>query len=222
MFKMPREVQLNIEVEKIDIHKDITVKALLDSSTTEMFIDRKIVAEYGFRLQKLERPVTVRNVDGTNNSRGAITHQVEVNMYYKSHVERMRIDICDLGRTDIILGILQLQVHNPEIHWETGEVKIIRCSLLYRRNTKLEKEQKVKKEKRIVMLKEKKIVRQAINDKKDWRREKEVEVNYRKIKEMVPRKFLKQKKVFGKVESERMPMRKIWDYIIDLKKIFKP
>ena len=50
MFKMPREVQLNIEVEKIDIHKDITVKALLDSSTTEMFIDRKIVAEYGFRL----------------------------------------------------------------------------------------------------------------------------------------------------------------------------
>jgi len=39
---------------------------------------------------------------------------------------------------------------------------------------------------------------------------------------MVPRKFLKWKKVFGKVESERMPMRKIWDYIIDLKKIFKP
>ena len=134
----------------------------------------------------------------------------------------MRIDICDLGRTDIILGILQLQVHNPEIHWETGEVKIIRCSLLYRRNTKLEKEQKVKKEKRIVMLKEKKIVRQAIDDKKDWRREKEVEVNHRKIKEMVPRKFLKWKKVFGKVESERMPMRKIWDHIIDLKKIFKP
>jgi len=28
--------------------------------------------------------------------------------------------------------------------------------------------------------------------------------------------------VFGKVESERMPMRKIWDHAIDLKKIFKP
>jgi len=27
--------------------------------------------------------------------------------------------------------------------------------------------------------------------------------------------------VFGKVESERMPMRKIWDYAIDLKKTFK-
>ena len=28
--------------------------------------------------------------------------------------------------------------------------------------------------------------------------------------------------MFGKVESERMPMRKIWDHAIDLKKMFKP
>jgi len=27
--------------------------------------------------------------------------------------------------------------------------------------------------------------------------------------------------MFGKVESERMPTRKVWDYAIDLKKIFK-
>jgi len=39
---------------------------------------------------------------------------------------------------------------------------------------------------------------------------------------MVPEKFLKWRKVFGKVESERMPMRKIWDYAIDLKEIFVP
>jgi len=60
--------------------------------------------------------VVVRNVDGTNNSGGVITHQVEVNMYYKSYMERMRIDICDLGRTDVILDMLWLQVHNPEIN----------------------------------------------------------------------------------------------------------
>jgi len=28
--------------------------------------------------------------------------------------------------------------------------------------------------------------------------------------------------VFGKVESERMPTRKIWDHTIDLKEMFKP
>jgi len=45
-------------------------------------------------------------VDRTYNSGGAIMHKVEVNVYYKSHVKRMRIDICDLGRTEVILGML--------------------------------------------------------------------------------------------------------------------
>ena len=39
---------------------------------------------------------------------------------------------------------------------------------------------------------------------------------------MVPKRFLKWKKVFGKVESEIMLTRKIWDHAIDLKKTFKP
>ena len=77
------------------------------------------------------------------------------------------------------------------------------------------------KEKRVVILEKEKIVRWAINDKEDWEREKEVEADHRKIKEMISRKFLKWRKVFGKIESEKMPMRKIWDHAIDLKEIFK-
>ena len=76
---------------------------LLDSSAMGMFIDWKMVAKYRFRLQKLERLIMVRNINGTNNSAGAITYQMEVNVYYKGHVERMRIDMCDLGKTDVIL-----------------------------------------------------------------------------------------------------------------------
>jgi len=105
-FKILREVWLNIRVEKVDTYEGITVKALLDSGVTGMFMDRKIAAKYRFRLQKLERPVMVRNIDRTNNSGRAITHQVEVNTYYKSHVERMRMDVCNLERTDIILEML--------------------------------------------------------------------------------------------------------------------
>ena len=48
----------------------------------------------------------VRNVNGTNNSGGAITHQVEVNVYYKGYVKRMRMDMCNLGKTEVILGML--------------------------------------------------------------------------------------------------------------------
>jgi len=39
---------------------------------------------------------------------------------------------------------------------------------------------------------------------------------------LVPRRFLKWRKVFGQVELERMSTRKIWDYVIDLKEMFKP
>ena len=65
---------MNIGVEKINMHEGITVKALLDNGMTGMFIDKKIIAKYRFKLQKLERPVTVRNVNSTNNSREAITY----------------------------------------------------------------------------------------------------------------------------------------------------
>jgi len=90
----------------VDIYKGVLVKVLLDSSTTEMFMDQKIAARHGFRLQKLKRPIVVRNVNRTNNSAEAITHQVEVNMYYKGYIERMRMDVYDLERTDVILGML--------------------------------------------------------------------------------------------------------------------
>jgi len=114
--KMLRKVWLNVRIEKIDTHEGVTIKALLDSGATGMFIDKRTAAKHSFRLQKLQRPIAVRNIDRTNNSRGAITYQVEVNVYYKGHIERMRIDVCNLGKTEVILVIPWLQAHNPEIN----------------------------------------------------------------------------------------------------------
>jgi len=81
--------------------------------------------------------------------------------------------------------------------------------------------QKKEKVKRIATEEKEKIVCWAIDDKEDWGREEKIEENHRKIEEMVPNKFLKWSKVFGKVESERMPTRKVWDHAIDLKETFK-
>jgi len=102
---MLREVWLNVRVEKLDTHEGITIKALLDSGTTEMFMDKRIVARHGFKLQKLKRPIMVRNIDRTNNSREAIIHQIEANIYYKGHVKRMRMDVYNLEKMEIILGM---------------------------------------------------------------------------------------------------------------------
>ena len=110
--------------------------------------------------------------------------------------------------------------HNPKINWEMGEVKMTRCLPLCGR-VKVKEEDKKKRGKRIITLEEEKIVRWAINDKEDWRREEEIKEDHRKIEKIVPRRFLKWRKVFRKVESERMPIRKVWDHTIDLKETFK-
>ena len=145
MFKMLREVWLNIGVEKVDTHEGVTVKALLDSGAMEIFMDKKMAAKHGFKLQKLERPVTVKNVDSTNNSGGAIIYQVEVNVYYKNHIERIRMDVCDLEKMDIILGMPWLQAHNPEINQETGEVRITRYLPICRRSLAVKEDMEKRK-----------------------------------------------------------------------------
>jgi len=102
------------------------------------------------------------------------------------------------------------------------EVKITRYPPLCERNTKLEEEKRIKKGKRVVTLEEEKIMRWAVDNKEDWEKKEEVAVDHRKIEEIVLQKFLKWKKMFGKVESERMLTRKVWDHTIDLKETFKP
>jgi len=47
---MLRKVWLNIGVEKIDTYEGVAVKALLDSSVTGMFINRRTAAKYEFKL----------------------------------------------------------------------------------------------------------------------------------------------------------------------------
>ena len=79
-----------------------------------------------------------------DNSRGMITHEVKVNIYYQNHIERIRMDVCDLGRTEVMLGMLWLAAHNLEINWETREVKITRCSLVCGRNLEIKKKVKTK------------------------------------------------------------------------------
>ena len=53
-LKPLREVWLEVGIEKLDNHEGVTVKALLDSGATGIFVDKKFVEEHGFRLERLE------------------------------------------------------------------------------------------------------------------------------------------------------------------------
>ena len=52
--------------------------------------------------------------------------------------------------------------------------------------------------------------------------EEEYLIEIRMVEEMVPRRFYKYLKMFEKKKLERMPMRKIWNYAIDLREEFVP
>jgi len=174
------------------MHEGVTVKALLDSRATGIFMDKNFTEEQRFKLVKLDRPVEVKNVDGTNNNGGRIEYEIKCNMYFEGHVERIRIDVCKLERTKAILGMPWLAAHNPEIDWEKREVKMTRCPLWCTQN-------KERKEER-----------------------KRIRAAEQTVEELVPRKFWKWKKVFGKAESEKMLVQKPWDHAIELKKEFVP
>ena len=53
-----------------------------------------------------------------------------------------------------------------------------------------------------------------------WNKEKEAAKLEEEAKKLVPEKFHKWIKVFGKKQSERMPTRKIWNHTINMKKEF--
>jgi len=177
-LQLLREVWLKVGLEKLESHEGIAVKALLDSRVTGLFMDITFAKEKGFKMEKLKKPLLVRNVDGTANTGEVIMYQVEYNIFFKEHIERARIDVCNLGKTELILGMPWLAAHNPEIDWEKGEVKMTCCLPICGRRKQEVKEKKVRK----------------------MEKDKDEEV----LKKLVPRRFWKWKKVFGKKESKRM------------------
>ena len=80
--KLLREVIVKIGLEKIDIQEGVTVEALLDSRVTGLVISSEFARKWGFKFKKINRPIYVRNVNGSFNKEGSIEHMVEVNIYY--------------------------------------------------------------------------------------------------------------------------------------------
>jgi len=125
--KVLREVTVKIGLERIDTQERITVEALLDSGATGLVMSSEFAKKQGFKFKKLERPINVRNMDGSLNKERPIENTVEVNIYYQGHRERTVIDVIGGQKWTVILGMPWLACYNPEIDWRIGEVKMTRC-----------------------------------------------------------------------------------------------
>ena len=67
---------MKIGLERIDTQEGVTVEALLDSGATGLVMSSEFAKKQGFKLKKLERPVNVRNVDGSFNKEEPIENTV--------------------------------------------------------------------------------------------------------------------------------------------------
>jgi len=100
-----REVMVKIGLEWIDTQKGITVEVLLDSEATGLVMSSEFAKKQGFKLKKLERPMYMRNVDGSLNKERPIEYTVEVNIYYQGHRKRTEINVIGRQKWTVILGM---------------------------------------------------------------------------------------------------------------------
>jgi hypothetical protein len=96
--------------------------ALIDSGATDNFIDENTWKRLGIGRKELSRPVTVHNVDGTENKQGKITHYCWLCIVKGEKHMLQHFYITALGKDHIILGYPLLYDFNPKINWKSGKV----------------------------------------------------------------------------------------------------
>ena len=69
------------------------MEALLDSRVIELVISSEFARKQDFKLNKIKKPIYVRNVDDFFNKERSIKHMVEVNIYYQEYRKRIEIDV---------------------------------------------------------------------------------------------------------------------------------
>jgi hypothetical protein len=122
-----RSLDVDIEIKTTDTNLKRSTKALIDSGATGLFIDEEYVHTNGITTRPLQQQIPVYNVDGTPNEAGSISQVADLVLRYDSHSERALFAVTRLGKQNIILGFTWLRDHNPEIDWQTKEVKMTRC-----------------------------------------------------------------------------------------------
>ena len=217
--------------------RTIETNALLDTGAGGKFIDQNFVLQENIRTHKLEKPITIYNMDGTQNETGMITQYVDVNLQIGNRTTATRLLITGLGRQKIILGFPWFEEQNPEINWETG-------TLNWRMENRtpatfievLDKEEYLNRTQNTLDEDKKSIISFIningefelvwINTKTNLAMDMASENNLKKqecmVEEMVPKEYHEFLNVFSEEKAARFLESKEWDHKIDMKEGFEP
>jgi hypothetical protein len=104
--------------------KTVETKTLIDSGADELFIHEDLIKLHHIPTLELKEPIKVKNVDGTPNKKGEITHYTWIKVQVGNRTEKLRFFISNIGKDHIILGLPWLERINPIIDWAKGTVEI--------------------------------------------------------------------------------------------------
>jgi hypothetical protein len=120
---------VEVEIESTDTTVKRRTQALIDCGTTGCFFDIEWAKLNNIPTCPFTNLIPVYNVNGTENDTGTITDIADVILHYEQHSERTQLAVTCLGKQSLILGYNWLHNHNPEINWQTKDVKMSRCPL---------------------------------------------------------------------------------------------
>ena len=92
----------------------------MDSGATENFIDYDTWKQMGIGKRPLAKPLTVYNVDRSENKQGKITDYCMLRIIFQGRQQLQKFYIASLGKDSIILGYPFLYVFQPTINWQKG------------------------------------------------------------------------------------------------------
>ena len=125
-FTKRKQSENSFKIEGIVIktnREKFTVTALLDSGCTGTVIDKEFAKEKDLPIHKLPIPIPIYNANGTFNDGGLISEFAVLELQIREHKEQIAMALSNLSTHNIFIGHDWLKKHNPEIDWQTQEIK---------------------------------------------------------------------------------------------------
>ena len=137
---------VNTKVTFWTLSKQAKETAFMDSSATENFISHDMWSSMGIGRRSTTRPMTVYNVDGSENKQGKITYYCWLQVIFQGCLRLQKFFIASLRKDSIILEYPFLYVFNPTINWQKGvlsgevSIQMPRYKYRYRELRKVQQE----------------------------------------------------------------------------------
>ena len=129
-----------IESKTTKENKTIDTPVLLDTGAGGNFMNKNYTKWNNIILYPLDKPIIPRNVDGSLNQEGEITHYTWVRAKLNRRPSLVPLLVTNLGAQDIIFGLPWFKEHSPQIEWSTGNIKLPRTAtanyLMYQQTDK--------------------------------------------------------------------------------------